>query len=389
MITETGKSILAKYMVGQSPAYASYISFGCGPRALSSSEEATIDSKIDVMGFEMFRAPIISRGYVTQNLTDEEGVIQLDPETEEPIKYSEVVLTAQMPTDERYEITEVGVWSAGANPSASANDSKMLVSFSESENWEYHSSAASIGIEKIPSALDELNESNAIDTSLKVFQADSSNTALDTPIRVGRNERPRFLNNSVFIRGDLSTMTGSGNDMVGSGEHIHFNGVGINLDKNAGADQIKIAFSVVNKLNNSSSPSDVKIILELTTPEGTNQEAAEHIRFPIHLNSVTNGFSSNRYFVVTKKLDELVKSQGFSWDAATIMKVYVSILDGEDPSDEYYVALDGVRLENVTTLNPLYGMVGYTRVRTDTGNPIIKQPNTSNMLEFRFTMDVQ
>ena len=388
MITETGKNILAKYMVGQSPAYASYISFGCGPRALSSSEEATVDPKIEVMGFEMFRAPIISRGYVTQNLTDEEGVIQLD-ENEEPIKYSEVVLTAQMPTDERYEITEVGVWSAGANPSASANDSKMLVSFSESENWEYHSSTASVGIEKISSALDELNESNTIDTSLKVFQADSSNTALDTPIRVGRSERPRFLNNSVFIRGDLSTMTGSGNAMVGSGEHIHFNGVGINLDKNAGADQIKIAFSIVNKLNNSSSPSDVKIVLELTTPEGTSQEAAEHIRFPIHLNSVSNGFNSNRYFVVTKNLDELVKSQGFSWDAATIMKVYVSILDGGQPSDDYYVALDGVRLENVTTLNPLYGMVGYTRVRTDSGEPIVKQPNTSNMLEFRFAMDVQ
>jgi hypothetical protein len=300
-----------------------------------------------------------------------------------------VVLTAQLPTDERYEITEVGVWSAGANPSASANESKMLVSFSESENWEYHSSEASVGIEKIVSALDELNESNTIDTDLKVFQADSSNTALDTPIRVGRNERPRFLNNSVFIRGDLSTMSGSGSAMFGSGEHIHLNSAGINLDKNSGADQVKIAFSIVNKLNNSSSPSDVKIVLELTTPEGTDPEAVEYIRFPIHLNSVTNTFSSNRYFVVTKTLDELAKSQGFSWNAATIMKVYVSILDGGEPSDEYYVALDGIRLENVTTRNPLYGMVGYTRIKTDSGQPVVKQPNTSNMLEFRFAMDVQ
>jgi hypothetical protein len=62
MITETGKSILAKYMVGQSPAYASYISFGCGPRALSSSENLQVDPSIQVMEFEMFRAPIISRG---------------------------------------------------------------------------------------------------------------------------------------------------------------------------------------------------------------------------------------------------------------------------------------------------------------------------------------
>ena len=32
MITNTGKGILAKYLVGQAPAYASYIALGCGPK---------------------------------------------------------------------------------------------------------------------------------------------------------------------------------------------------------------------------------------------------------------------------------------------------------------------------------------------------------------------
>jgi hypothetical protein len=36
MITNTGKNILAKYLVGQAPAYASYIAIGCGPKPVLS-----------------------------------------------------------------------------------------------------------------------------------------------------------------------------------------------------------------------------------------------------------------------------------------------------------------------------------------------------------------
>ena len=32
MITNTGKEIIAKYLMGTSPAYASYIALGCGAR---------------------------------------------------------------------------------------------------------------------------------------------------------------------------------------------------------------------------------------------------------------------------------------------------------------------------------------------------------------------
>lgn len=31
MITEFGKGIIGKYLIGQAPAYASYIAIGCGP----------------------------------------------------------------------------------------------------------------------------------------------------------------------------------------------------------------------------------------------------------------------------------------------------------------------------------------------------------------------
>ena len=47
MITEFGKGIIGKYLIGQAPAYASYIAIGCGATPVSSSyifSEAEINS---------------------------------------------------------------------------------------------------------------------------------------------------------------------------------------------------------------------------------------------------------------------------------------------------------------------------------------------------------
>jgi hypothetical protein len=389
MITQVGKNILAKYMIGHAPSYASYISFGCGAMPKGQADDLADEdySEKTSMDFEMFRSPIISRGYVTENVTDENGVVQLDDVTGKPLQYSEIVFTAQLPTDERYEITEVGVWSAGSNPSVSANDSKVLFAFTESENWEYHTDTSSLPVEKINTALDEENEENTLEVAPLVFEADSDNTFFDNQIRYGRNERPRFLNNSLFIRGDASTVTKSGEVISASGPHIHINGVSVNLDKNPGSDEIKVAFSLINKEADSSNPTDVRMILELSPPE--TSESTEFARFKIDLSSVDGDFNNNRYFVVTKRLDEIEKSQEFSWQAASVIKIYSSVIVDGQPSPDYYVALDGIRLENVSSKNPLYGMVGYTVTKTTDGLPIIKNANTTNMLEFRFGMDVQ
>ncbi|NDB57542.1 hypothetical protein EB001_03755, partial [bacterium] len=120
MITETGKNILAKYLIGQAPAYASYVALGCGPKPLGSNQTLGDYSGKTCLDFEMFRTAITSRGYVY-----EDGI-------------NKIVLTAELPTDERYEISEVGIYSAGANPSAGAYDSKTLYAFTVNENWEYH-----------------------------------------------------------------------------------------------------------------------------------------------------------------------------------------------------------------------------------------------------------
>ena len=390
MITNKGKNIIAKYMIGHAPAYASYISFGCGaiPKDVSDTLNPADYEDLQAMSFEMFRAPIISRGYVTENVLDENGDVVLDLDGN-PEQYSEIVFTAQLPTEERYEITEVGVWSAGANPSAGSNDSRMLFSFSETENWEYHTETAAVAVPKITTALDANNDDNTIETTEVVFEADSDNTALDTQIRYQRNERPRFLNNSIFIRGDMSEITGTGNaiQVAASQPHIHLNGVSVNLDKNSGSDEIKLAFSVINKLQDSSNPSDVKVVIEFAPPEQSG--SAQYARMKAHLTASGSDFNGNRYFVVTKKLDELEKTQEFSWQAVGVIKIYVSVLDAGVSSDQYYIALDGIRIDNISTINPLYGMIGYSVIKNVDALPIIKSANTSNLLEFRFGMDVQ
>jgi hypothetical protein len=47
-----------------------------------------------------------------------------------------------------------------------------------------------------------------------------------------------------------------------------------------------------------------------------------------------------------------------------------------------------MRIENITAQNPLYGLVGYTVLKTSDGRPIVKAERTNNLIEFRFAVDV-
>lgn len=400
MITNTGKNILAKYLIGQAPAYASYIAFGCGaPKALGPGSSFADYSSYEALDFEMFRAPIISRGYVKDTILDE---------NDNPVEVSQIVLTAELPTEERYEITELGIFSAGANPSAGVNDSKILYTFSTSENWQAHDpleGVYSIRAHSQPldlqadGTLQEGDETGSINQPEKIFSADSDNLTLDAQIRVNREERCRFLNNTIFLRGDTSSITGTGSSMsvdpsnVG---HIHLNGASLNLDKNSASDEIKLGFSVINKNGDTAQPSSVKLILEFASADIIDETAYEYARLQAEIvqSDPSIDFSTNRYFVVTRALEDLQTSSGFSWNQVSIVKVYASISGPDsqgnavDYSDQFYVGLDAVRLENISTKNPLYGLTGYTVAKTSDGRPIIKEPNSANLVEFRFAMDV-
>ena len=111
MITDTGKSIIGKYLLGQAPAYATHISLGCGAKPNTTGSF----SEKETMDFEMIRVPISSRGFV-----NESGVTKIS-------------LSAEMPVENRYEISEVGIWSAGSNSAAVNSDSRALFTFDVDE----------------------------------------------------------------------------------------------------------------------------------------------------------------------------------------------------------------------------------------------------------------
>jgi hypothetical protein len=374
MITNKGKSIIGKYMLGQAPAYASYIAIGCGARPLDDLEAYGDYSTKNVLDFEMLRVPISSRGFINEDGNDK------------------IVLTAELPTEERYEITEVGLFSAASNSFAGSYDSKTIFSFVQTEGWQYHTSLAATAIETISSPLDE-NDDNVISTTNKVFQTNANNNIFFKTPRSTRYERCRFLNNVVLIRGDdadlLIDIDGHLDPQLGS-NHIHLTGTTVDFSKNAPTDLLKLAFSIVSKNGDSTSvPDEIRILVDFSA---TDEGSGEYARFEAILENGTGlgqyDFESNRYYVVSKELQELYISSLFTWNAVTTIKIYATAVVADSPSDDYYIALDAIRLDNVSSENPIYGLTGYSVIKNDNAETVLKSPNTSNYVEFRFGIGV-
>ena len=373
MITNKGKSILGKYLLGQTPAYASYIAIGCGAKPLDTTDALGDYSAKTNLDFEMLRVPISSRGFVSEGGTEK------------------IVFTAELPAEERYEITEVGVFSAKSNPSAGAYDSKTVFSFTSAENWNYHTSSASTAITPISTALDA-SDDNVISTTLKVFQTNADNSIFYKTSRAARYERCRFLNNVILMRGDDSTLTvTSGHFVIGAGSnHIHYTRPSVNFSQNSPTDQLRLAFSIINKDGGSGlAPDTVRILVDFAS---TDSGSGEYARFEAEITNGTDpgeyDLTENRYIVLSKELQELYTSANFTWSAVTVAKIYVSTIYNGAVSGNYYVALDSMRLENIGTVNALYGLTGYYVIQNADSESIIKSPNTSNYVEFRFSIGV-
>lgn len=415
MITNTGKNIIAKFLVGQVPSYASYMAFGCGAKPLASTDTTLHDySGQGSLEFEAFRAPITSRGYVTDVISG--------------TQVSSVVLTAELPTEQRYGITEVGIYSAEKNPVAIFNDSKLLYNFTNSENWEYHNNlgSASLGdtiydasklipvtaspglIKQVwptpysgtsvdPSSSIYIN--NPVDTGFSSkaypFRTVASHAAFVYLPRVARLETCRVLDGITVIPGDMSYLQKVNNvisvkptDALGYyGSHIHLSGISLDLDRNSPSDEIKLAFSVINKnADTLTTPGLVRILVEFSSDDVIS--SGNYARFQAE----TTVTDSNRYQVVTQKLSGLAKTTGFAWSAVNVVKVYVSVLDESTslPTSKYFVCLDAIRFDNVTSASPVYGLTGYTVIRSNTSTPavIVKDANTSNSVEFRFGLNI-
>lgn len=380
MITEVGKDILGKYLIGTAPAYASYIAVGCGavPKAANYSfttqDKAAFAAKKS-LDFEMFRIPITSRGFI-----EEDGQTKL-------------VFSGEVPTTNRYEITELGLYSAASNPGAVGYDSRTIYAFTREEAWKVGNQL--IYTEDAP--LDKSDVSNNIHADFldePVIQTNASNKLFANLTRQQRSEQARYLNNMVMLSSTFSGLSGStlaGITSLAGKSKISLS-TGLDLSQNSPLDLLKLAVSVVDVDSDAGvAPNRVRVIAEFTTNDN------QSIRF--NFESSSGLFSSSRYQILsTRILDGVQSSASFSWSRVNNVNFYASAVDSsgnvlKDGSNNptYYISLDALRLENVTSLNPLYGLTGYTVMRNSENGfarPIVKLSNTSATIEFRLGVGI-
>lgn len=536
MITNDGKEIISKYMLGQVSGYATHLSVGCGARPLKNNEEQpSLDTLLQKgrMDFEMTRVPIISRGFVdnskefsivnqvrvddvvtlttnaanditvgetivvsgsSQDFNGTHIVVSVSPNDKEIIynlvgedlavsggvvrvARTSLSLTAELPADNRYEITEIGVWSAANNSLAATYDSHNIFNFTDS--WEEHSNAISA-----PPTISNFGSSADINQDVvtqKVFYTATNNPIFENTVRKNRKEGPRFLNNTLMMRGDTSRISGLAGQWTPTGAipgetptHIHLNNLNFDISRNSPSDELVFSFSLVDRDSTGNIiPEEVRVLLEFYTNESNTQNSFAKLEMYFD----GNEFFNNRYKTVTLPISQgmsesnkinsnIVAASGngtlltfttdsphdyeigqevttfgaglpidyqvssskivqktslsFTVESATtgslvsltnsfayafsnyrfitapdfssrdvrVCRIFTSVIAGGVPSTTHYLAFDGMRIENVTTENPLYKMTGYSVVKNPNGYPIIKSQNTNSFIEFRFNLGV-
>lgn len=462
MITNDGKEIISKYLLGQVPEYATHLAIGCGATPLDANDPVPTSSFSNQrLDFEMTRVPISSKGFVDDSVTysvthkqlvsnvatlttsvnhdisigetvvvdnvdnslngqftvtattsntfsyfvvgtDISPAVALSPTGSALLPRTKMSLTAELPTDNRYEVTEVGIWSAASNSLASQYDSRNLFNFTG--GWQIHDVA--ISDPPINTNLGFNGSSTTVDIqeTSSVFYANTADPIFQVSTRKDRKEGPRHLNRTLMIRGDFSNIDDSGgidSDWTASGPHVHLNNIGFDISGNNTSDLLKLAFCMIDKTATAQAAvKDTKILVEFFKNEVTGSQS--FAKMQIYVPGTT--LDANRYFVAKSQISQNIDytnesasttlpyirfytSPDFASTEIKIARIFVSVTKANDSlSSDHYIAFDGFRLDN-TTQNPTYKMSGYSIIRND-GLPIVKSANSNNYIDFRFSLGV-
>lgn len=383
MITTDGKNIVAKYLLNQAPEFASHIAVGVGGQALPTSSSATFSASVQSLEFEVARVPILSKGLLKEGGQEK------------------IVFKAELPIEQRYQITELGVYPAAANVVAGNFDSRILSTFSNSEPWAYSNNQDNSGtVSYIGPLKIDATTAGDIETLLDNYTLDdfvfinSNSPIFEYSERINRGEPPRYLNKSLLVSGSTSVVDGampassaSINTSSGSSYYIENNSISLNLGKNLPTDQIKLAFSVISTARlgaNSSTPHNVKIRLEFLN-NSANSTSIAYVNIALQDTDI----DLMRYQVVTKSLSDFTTDQDFSWSSINAIRIYTCIHDDSNvKTGQHFVLYDGLRFENISSYNPLYSLVAAERVKTLDENPILKKENSTSYVEYRFGIGV-
>jgi hypothetical protein len=396
VITTNGKNIVAKYLLNQAPEFASHIAIGVGGQSYPTSSSATFSEDAESLEFEVARVPILSKGLLKE----------LDPITNEPVE--KIVFKAELPIEQRYQITELGIYPAATNAVAGNFDSRIISTFSNSEPWAYSNNQDDSGnVEYIgPLRIDdvvpgdvetylEISPENVYTLENFVF-INSNSPIFEYSDRVNRGEPPRYLDKSLLVSGSTSVVntlmpasSASINVSSASSYYIENNTISLNLGNNLPTDQIKLAFSVVSLEREGVAPDNVKIRLEFLNNAGGSTSKA-FVNIALQQSDLDPPDEREmRYQVITNQLSDFTTTENFSWSLVNAVRIYTSIHNNShDPTGQHFVFYDGLRFENVSSYNPLYSLVAAEYVKTLDENPILKRENSTSYVEYRFGIGV-
>ena len=393
MITTNGKNIVAKYLLNQAPEFASHIAVGVGGQAYPTSSSATFSASVQSLEFEVARVPILSKG-----LLKEDG-------------QEKIVFKAELPIEQRYQITELGLYPAATNAVAGNFDSRIISTFSNSEPWSYSNNLNDsgtvlyIGPVQIDSVnIGDLGINNLDDNNNPIWKdfvfINSNSPFFEYSDRINRGEPPRYLSRSLSVSGSTSVVSGVSasssliNTSSSASYYIENNSISLNLGKNLPTDQIKLAFSVVSLARDgvaAQAPDNVKIRLEFLNNSGVSTSRA-YVNIAlqdIDLVDPEKSLDNSRYQVVTRSLSDFTTTENFSWSSVNGVRIYTSIHDDYNAvTGEHFVFYDGLRFENISSYNPLYSLVAAEYIKTLDQNPILKRENSTSYIEYRFGIGV-
>ena len=466
MITNKGNNIITKYLLGQSPEYAAYISVGVGATPLDLDETDQSSTTKQSMDFEAFRIPVTSRGLVSDNIVIDidswqysdgivtatlsgphgmklgdsvninydlsstsnnarEGIYIVENTTSNQITYSQtfasasatpgswsasasdiatasydrerIVFKGQLPSDQRYQMTEIALYPASSNSLALNYDSRILSGFLTTEGWIYKNVSASL-VESDNTI--SLVTDTIADTSGNVSSAtfldpvtgsaayalfiNSNNEAFTFYERKNRYENSRLYDRCLVVPGNMTTFSNDSMEFSGLQKHLSTTSLRLNASKNSPEDYIKFALSVLSKDIDAEGP-PAKTRLRFDFLDSISGEVATVTEL------LTSGeLSASRYVVISKQIKDFSTGAGFSWARVDGLKIYAQTLNSASNYDGSYVAFDGIRLDNENTENPLYAMVAYSKLKNsyDDGQPIEKTENSQGYIEYRFGVNI-
>jgi len=460
MITSKGNQIISKYLLGQTPEYAAYLAVGVGATPLDFDEfDNSLPSKKS-MDFEAFRIPVLSKGLVSDTLTfdltnwevlsnvvtittssnhgakvgdeievdfvtgndSKEGLFTVTFVTQDTISYEQtisasawvpnssfndyatvsyrrerIVFKGELPTNQRYEMTEIAVYPAANNTLAANYDSRIVAGFLTTEGWTYHDVSPSLveSDNTIPFVTTSIADTSGVigsatfldPVSASVADAlfiNSNNEALTFFERLERYEPTRFYNRCLVVPGDMTSFSDDNMTLVGKQRYIFTNSIRLDLNENSPDDVIKFALSVISSdLVAVTPPSKVRLRFEfLDSLSGDSAVATELL--------TSGDLSAGRYKILSKQLKDFDLGTNFSWGRIDGIVIYAETLDSLGNYDGSYIAFDGIRVDNENTENPLYGMVAYSRLKNNfsEGYPILKAENSQGYIEYRLGVNI-